>query len=168
MKTPVLKYVTQSLFLSIFVSFFLKEVSKLAEQRVTKLLSFQDVPLFVCFALWWISDKCYVIYAHNIVLKCSYKHVLSLLCKRANVPDVYMKCIMCRQNPLFFKRCGLFLWTPIKKVNWTSMLNIFCNVLCHIYAFQKHTGTILHSLWTHDSWHVCTWGGAACSLWWGC
>jgi len=42
--------------------------------------------MFLClfFALWWISDKYYVIYVHNIVLKCSYKHVLSLLCKRAN------------------------------------------------------------------------------------
>lgn len=85
--------ICNSIFISLYICFFLsKEVSKLAEQRVTKLLSFQDVPLFVCFALWWISDKYYVIYVHNIVLKCSYKHVLSLLCKRANVPDV-QRCI---------------------------------------------------------------------------
>ncbi len=31
--------------------------------------------------------------------------------------DLYIKYIMCKQNALFFKQCGLFLWAPIKLSN---------------------------------------------------
>lgn len=61
----------------------------------------------------------------NMFYLCCAKETIFLMYR-----DVYIKYIMCKQNALFFKQCGLFLWTPIKKVKCTLMLNILSNISC--------------------------------------